>query len=379
MGNSGHGQSSDALSNCRMALLLTLALRIAYSSLAALFGLFLPVNWNLIHSNALTETLPPPNHGAHYLMLGIWERFDTLWYLHIARYGYDRPDAIVFYPLYPFLIRIVSWLVQPIAASLLISTLAAFFLFWGFQKLLGMDFDSDAVRKSLIVYAVWPSSFILFAGYPESLLLALLLWSWYFARKEKWAAAVMLAVAAEMTKAVGVIITIPLFLMAVRRQTASAWSVPLVPLGALAFPAWVRWSGHGSISYVYQYYWRTKPAAPWTTLWVAAEHLLHRPEALLVLNLLFLLVICVLVGLSRARLEYKVFALAAILLVLCKQTDPPLQSMMRYLLVVFPAFVGGAQVLETPPWKPRFWPVCAGLLTINLALIWLFLGWSLVL
>jgi hypothetical protein len=362
-----------------MALLLTLALRIAYSSLAALFGLFLPVNWNLIRSNALTETLPPPNHGAHYLMLGIWERFDTLWYLHIARYGYDRPDAIVFYPLYPFLIRIVSWLVQPIAASLLISTLAAFFLFWGFQKLLGMDFDSDPVRKSLIVYAVWPSSFIFFAGYPESLLLALLLWSWYFARKEKWAAGVMLAVAAEMTKAVGVIITIPLFLMAVRRKTASAWLVLLVPLGALAFPAWVRWSGHGSISYVYQYYWRTKPAAPWTTLWVAAEHLLHRPEALLVLNLLFLIVICVLVGLSRARLEYRVFALAAILLVLCKQTDPPLQSMMRYVLVVFPAFVGGAQVLETPLWKPRFWPVCAGLLTINLTLIWLFLGWSLVL
>lgn len=379
MGNSGHEQTSGGLSNYRMALLLTLSLRIAYSVLGALFGLFLPVNWSLIYSNALTETLPPPNHGAHYLLLGIWERFDTLWYLHIARYGYDRPDAIVFYPLYPYLIRILSWLLQPLAASLLISTVATFLLLWGFQSLLRIDLDPDVVRRSFILYAAWPSSFIFFAGYPESLLLAFMLWSLYFARKQSWAAAVALAVAAEMTKAVGMIMTVPLFIMAVRRRTASAWSVLLTPLGALAFPAWVRWSGHGTISSAYEHSWRTKTAAPWTTLGVAAEHLLHQPDALLILNLLSLIVICALIALSRTKVEYKVFALAAILLVLCKETDPPLQSMMRYVLVVFPAFIGAAQLLETPRWKPRFWPVCAGLLTINLALMWLFLGWSLVL
>lgn len=372
-------QRRSVPSTCRVALLLTLSLRIAYSALGALFGLFLPVNWGLIHSNALTEMLPPANHGAHYLLLGIWERFDTLWYLHIARYGYERADAIVFYPLYPWLIRMFSWPLQPVAASLLISTLAAFFLFWGFQNLLRMDFDSDHIRKALILCAVWPSSFIFFAGYPESLLLALMLWSLYFARKQNWAAAVVLAIAAETTKAVGVITTVPLFIMAIRRRTASAWSMLLTPLGALAFPAWVRWSGHGTISSAYEHYWRTKTAAPWTTLWVAAEHLLHRPDGLLILNLVFLIVICVLVALSRTRLEYKLFAIAAILLVLCKQTDPPLQSMMRYVLVVFPAFIGAAQLLETSRWKPRSWLVCTGLFIVNLGVMWLFLGWSLVL
>ena len=379
MGNSGHEQFSGRLSNCHVALLLAVALRVAYSAVGAFFGLFLPVNWNLIHSNALTDNLPAPNHGPHYLMFGIWQRFDTLWYLHIARYGYDRPDAVVFYPLYSYLIKILSWLLQPIAAALLISTSAAFFLFWGFQNLLRMDFDSDHVRKTLMVYTAWPSSFIFFAGYPESLLLAFVLWSLYFARKQKWAAAVMLCIAAEMTKAVGVIITVPLFIMAIRRRTASAWGVLLTPLGALAFPAWVRWSGHGTISSAYEHYWRTRTAPPWATLWVAAEHLLHRPDVLLVLNLLFLILICALLARSRSEVEYRVFALAAILLVLCKQTDPPLQSMMRYVLVVFPAFIAAAQLSETPRWKRRFWPACAGLFAINLALMWLFLGWSLVL
>jgi hypothetical protein len=379
MGNSGREQISGGLPHWRTALRFTLLLRIVYSVLAALFGRFLPVHWSLIRSNAFTDTLPPPNHGAHYLLLGIWERFDTLWYFHIARYGYDRPDAIVFYPLYPCLIRTLSWLLQPITASLLISTLAAFFLFWGFQNLMQLDFGPDQVRKSLIVYAIWPSSFIFFAGYPESLLLALMLWSLYFARKQKWATAVALALAAEMTKAVGAIITLPLFLMAARRQRMSAWSALLTPVGALAFPAWARWSGHGALGSVYQHYWRTRTAAPWATLWVAGARLLHRPDPLLILNLLLLIVICLLLGLSRTRLEYKLFGLAAILLVLCKDTNPPLQSTMRYVLIVFPAFIGAAQILGMPRNRPRFWPACSGLFLINLALMWLFLGWSLVL
>lgn len=379
MGNSGHEHISSGLARWRIALRVTLLLRITYSVLGAVFGLFLPVHWSLIHSNAFTETLPSPNHGAHYLLLGIWERFDTLWYLHIARYGYDRPDAIVFYPLYPYLIRVLAWLLPPITAALLVSTLAAFFFSWGFQNLVHLDCGGDQFRRGLIVYAIWPSSFIFFAGYPESLLMALIVWSLYFAQRQKWGAAVALAFAAEMTKAVGAIITIPLFLIAARRQRMSAWLVLLTPLGALAFPAWARWSGHGMLSSAYQHYWRTRTAAPWNTLWVAAERLLHRPDALLVLNLLFLIVICALAARTHMRLEYRLFALAAILLVLCKETEPPLQSMMRYVLVMFPAFVGAVQLAETPRWKPRFWPMCTGLFVINLALMWLFLEWSLVL
>jgi len=379
MANSGQGHLPYAISHCRMALLLTLALRAAYSCFAALFGRFLPVNWNLIHSNALTETLPPPDHTAHYLLLGVWERFDTLWYLHIAGYGYDRPDAIVFYPLYPFLVRTFSWLVQPMAAALLISTVAAFFFFWGLQNLQCLDFDSDQIRKSLILYAVWPSSFIFFAGYPESLLLAFMVWALYFGRKGNWALSVVLAIGAEMTKAVGMLIAIPLLIMAARRRTANAFSVLLTLLGALAFPAWSRWSGHGALNSAYEHYWRTRTVAPWITLWVATEHLLHRPDALLILNLVFLIVICLLVGLCHTRVENKLFGWAAILLVLCKDTSPPLQSMMRYVLVVFPAFIGAAQVLKTTLWKPRFWLVCTVLFIMNLALMWLFLGWSLVL
>jgi hypothetical protein len=68
--------------------------------------------------------LPSP-HGLHYALLGIWERFDTLWFLHIAQHGYDRPMAVIFYPLYPAAIRIASGLMPAMAAALLVSTVAA--------------------------------------------------------------------------------------------------------------------------------------------------------------------------------------------------------------------------------------------------------------
>jgi hypothetical protein len=379
MSNSQGSRLREKASTWRLALFLTLIFRVAYSALAAIFGLCLPVNWQLIHSNALTENLLPPDHSAHYLLFTVWERFDTLWYLHIARYGYDRPDAVVFYPLYPYLIRAASRLVSPTAAALLISTVAAFFVFWGLQNLLLDDVSPDSVNPTLVLCAVWPASFIFFAAYPESLLLAFILWSLYLAGKDRWIAAAMLAIAAEMTKAVGAIVMLPLLVMAVRRRTARVWPLLLTPWGALAFPLWVRWSRHDTVSSTYQHYWRTTNAAPWTTLWLAAQSLMHRPDAILILNLVFLIAFCVFVGLSRTRLEYRLYAVAAIVLFLCKQTNPPLQSMMRYLIIVFPAFVGVAQLLQKPRWQPRFWLVCTGLFAINAAWMWLFLGWSLIL
>ncbi|MGB7866609.1 MAG: hypothetical protein WCF74_24680, partial [Candidatus Sulfotelmatobacter sp.] len=82
------------------ALMLALSLRLIYSVFAAVAAVTQTVNWRLVQSNGLTENLPPPDYSWRYLLFGVWNRFDTLWYLHIAAHGYDRPDAVVFFPLY---------------------------------------------------------------------------------------------------------------------------------------------------------------------------------------------------------------------------------------------------------------------------------------
>ena len=377
-GDVGTGASSTGRSWQR-SLALVFCLRLYYLVFAAVIALVQPVNWRLVHSNALTENLPPPAHTMGYLLFGVWQRFDTLWYLRIAAQGYDRPEASVFFPLYPTLIRGASRLVSPMAAALGISTVAAFFLFWGLRELLVTDLPPRLVDHSLVLCAVWPASFIFFAAYPESLLLALIVWSLGMARKERWLAAVLLGFAASLTKAAGLVVVVPLLVMALRRPRRTALLVALVPLGSALFLGWQHWAGHVRLSTAYESYWRTQTAPPWITLRAGLENLVHHPTPILILNFGVLLTDCFLIVRSRVRIEYLLYSAAAVLLFLAKQTTPPLQSMMRYLLMVFPVFVGAVGLFQNARRQARFGMVAMALFVMNCGLLWLFLGWSLVL
>src|SRR5215472_16309212 len=109
----------------RRAVFYTVGLRTAYALAAFLLRGSLTADPSLIRGNDFTDHLMSPDHPLSYALLGVWARFDTLWYLHIAQVGYDRQAAIVFYPLYPALIHVLSWIVQPpLAAALAISTAA---------------------------------------------------------------------------------------------------------------------------------------------------------------------------------------------------------------------------------------------------------------
>ena len=363
----------------RRSLVLALCLRLFYMVFAAVIALVQPVNWPLVRSNALTENLSPPGPTIRYLLFGIWQRFDTLWYLHISARGYDRPDASVFFPLYPLLVRAASRFVSPLGAALGISTLAAFFLFWGFDELLLTDLSPRLVDQTIVLTAVWPASFIFFAAYPESLLLALIVWSLAMARQQRWLAAVLLGFAASITKAAGVVVVVPLFVMALRRPRKTALLLVLVPLGSALFLGWLHWREHFMLGSAYANYWRTLTAPPWITLWTGLRSLVHDPTPVLALNLAFLIAVCLLVACSGLGIEYLLYSASAVVLFLCKETTPPLQSMMRYLLIVFPAFVGAVRLLQNPRFEPRFGMICMALFIMNCGLMWLFLGWLLVL
>ena len=123
------------------AFVLVVSLRIYYSLFAAAFSPRLSLDPSLIQSNHLTgQLMSRESQPILYALLGVWERFDTLWYIQISSHGYNRPEATVFYPLYPILIRAVSFLTHSeLAASLLISTVASFFLFWGALRLFELD------------------------------------------------------------------------------------------------------------------------------------------------------------------------------------------------------------------------------------------------
>src|SRR5271155_3781062 len=203
----------------QIALALTAAARIIYSAIAALCLPFLHPDPALIHSNALTENLPAP-HGLHYALLGIWERFDTLWFLRIAEHGYDRPMAVIFYPLYPAAIRLVSGLMPATTAALMVSMGAAFFSFWGLLRLAGSGLSEVGRLRMLLLVCVWPTSFVLFAGYADSLTLALVVWAVILGREARWEAATACGLLAGVARPTGGLGVVPLALMALRSRQA---------------------------------------------------------------------------------------------------------------------------------------------------------------
>lgn len=356
-------------------LALTLGLRIFYSSIAVVFSWVSSPHLELMRSNALTETLPLPNHSMHYLLLDTWNRFDTLWYLHIAQHGYDLPASTVFYPLYSLLIKMAG---GHLLAALGVSTVASFFAFWGFQQLLALDFQAETVQRNLLIFALWPASFIYFAGYAESLLLALVLWSLYAARREWWSLASLLAFLACITKAAGILVLVPLIVIALRRRSIKASWILASPWGFAGFLLWLQHRGFDTPAHIYAQYWHTKISYPWSTLWTSFEIFVHSYNAILLLNLFFLLLFCWLIFISRTGLAYMLFGASAIFLFLTKQTSPPLQSMVRYLLIIFPTYIGIGRLFEDRAHRSRFIAFCVILLTANVGFLWLFLGWSLV-
>jgi len=363
----------------QIAMVVTAALRVFYTAMAAAFMPFLHPDPALIHSNALTENLPAA-HGLHYALLGIWERFDTLWFLRIAERGYDLPAGVVFYPLYPWLIRGLSGLTGPMAAALLISTVAAFFYFWGLLRLAQSEFPSTRPMRTLMLAATWPASFIFFAGYAEALAVALIVWSVVQARDERWVSASACAFAAGLARSPGTLAAVPLAIMAWRAPRRERWPIALAPLGTLGYWFWLRETGRPSMTAVYPTYWRIEVASPWMTLWQAIRSLIDHPDSLVAISLIALLLFFVagVVARRRMRMEDRCFSAAVIAHLLLRMCWPPLLGTPRYLLPVYPAYLTMGKWTEKMN-RTRFAFLCVALFAFDLAWMWAFLSWSLVL
>jgi hypothetical protein len=366
----------------QVALAITVVLRVVYSGIAAIAAVFVHPDVRLVHSNALTENLPAPG-GWHYALLGIWERFDTLWYLRISERGYDLPASVVFYPLYPALIRGLSGMASPMAAALLISTVAAFFYFWGLLRLARSEFPSAQPLRTILLAAAWPASFFFFAGYTEALAVALIVWAVVWARDERWLLAAACAFAAGLTRSAGILAVVPLAILAWRARRPARWTrwmVAIAPFGSLGYWLWLRQTGRLSVAAAYRMYWNTQVGTPWTTLWRAMRLLVERFDPLLATSLMALILFFVtgVAARRRMRIEDRCFSAAVIAHLLLRMCWPPLLGAPRYLLPVYPAYLTMGKWADKL--KPmRFVFLCGVLFAFNLAWMFAFLKWSLVL
>jgi Gpi18-like mannosyltransferase len=145
------------------------------------------------------------------LVMNQFSKWDGPHYMYIAQNGYvnegDPANFIVFFPLYPFLVRLITFDFAYVNLSGLIvsnvsSIIAVIYLF----KLAKLDYSDSVAKKAVLFLSVFPTAYFLSAVFTEGLFLALVIASLYYARNAKWALAGVLGLLASLTRLAGLIL-----------------------------------------------------------------------------------------------------------------------------------------------------------------------------
>ena len=144
--------------------------------------------------------------------------FDGIHYLLIAKQGYSQWEQ-AFFPLYPLLIKIVSFIIPNyLVTALLISNICfaiGVFIFHTYLKMISVETS----RRDVSTYASWsllfllafPTAFFFGVVYTEGLFFMLFILSLYFLYKKQYWLAGICAALSSATRLIGIFLAIPFF------------------------------------------------------------------------------------------------------------------------------------------------------------------------
>jgi hypothetical protein len=138
------------------------------------------------------------------------DRWDAWWFQHIAVEGYaEHDEGAAFFPGYPLAIRLVMAITPlgSLGAALLVSNVAFLGALIVLYALTAREFDESTARRSVVLLAVFPSSFFFLAPYSESLFLLATLLTFWWARSDRWGPASVAGLMATLTRSFGVLLT----------------------------------------------------------------------------------------------------------------------------------------------------------------------------
>lgn len=381
--------SARAMQMCKEAIFPYLGTRLIVICIGLLATYYiLP----LLVSNARLPTFAVQGAFPQSLWL-MWNRFDSGFYVDIAQHGYWPASTLhtrsdwVFYPLYPLLISLLGRLMgaSPAAfniAGVVIANGAGVVMVGYLYALVSREYNTKIASRTVLYLAIFPLAFFFSAIYTESLLLCLSIASIYYARQQSWWLAGLCGGLAALTRLQGVTLIVPLtweylrvvsaryapppddlpsnltervtlwccfwgygLYLAARRvkNWLAALPLVLVPCGLLAFMLYAYFAigDFFATFHTSRWGWGRQMSSPWHLLAYSFLHpVLGQP-----LNwnfwLLNIVSACaflagVLWSLRRLPMIYTLYAAVTILLPLSSSS---INSLARYCLLVFPAFL----------------------------------------
>lgn len=297
-------------------------------------------------------------NGASGLLLGPWQRFDTMRYLSIAESGYEDMENSVFPPLYPIATRFVGLLfgdVLPastgnLLAAIIISNLAFLGSLILLFRLTAQERDEPTAKRSVVYLAIFPTAFFLLAAYTESMFLFMALIAIWAARQDRFWRAGVAGLLASLTRLTGWVLVVPLGYEYLR-QRSFTWrrfrldviAVALPLLGTFGFLAY-RWLvGLPNIDLIYRASWHQTTGLPGSDLITALRQMFSGVGEFRLFFDFFcaiLLIATTIIAFYRLGVTFGLYSTMLLLFMLLPVSElKPLYSFSRYALVFFPTFI----------------------------------------
>jgi hypothetical protein len=330
--------------------------------------------------------------------LEAWPRWDALHYFALAQRGYFGVGVgdTVFYPLYPGLI----WLVTPVVggdyrlAALALSTAATTVTLACLYRLADARFGSSAARCSVLALALYPTSFFLLAPFTESLFLALTLGAFLAADGRRWWLAGCLGALASLARGPG-LLTVPALAWVAWEQWRAAVPQPrlvqsahvlgaltMPALGGFAFLAWRAQAGFPPVDEVLRSVSGLEMVDPVRGLIYALRQLLTALDLHTFLDVsaggLFLALGVAMLRRPRWRVWGWVIYMGGNLAFFMSKHSlvaSSWQSLARYVLVLFPAFIVLGDWLASRSARTRFVYLLASSLGLMILSALYAVGW----
>jgi hypothetical protein len=295
----------------------------------------------------------------------LWNRWDASHYLSLAEKGYTATGegrfSIVFYPLYPWLVRAVAFVFQSyFGAALIVSGVASVCAGLLLRRLVELDQSAKVARLAVWFLFIFPTAYFLHIGYTESLFLALVLGCLLAARKEFWALAGILGVLACLTRVNGLLLVPTLLVEAWLQYRVTRrinWRWLWIAAAGLGFAGYLflnyRVTGDPfTFSKIMEEHWYKKLTPPW----VGINDLWHKiprfnlTEGFHEFAFMVMSFICIVWCWIKLRPSYAVWMTLNWLLI---TSTTFVVSVPRYCLTLFPIFILLARLAAARPLAGR--------------------------
>jgi hypothetical protein len=292
----------------------------------------------------------PQIAGWRGALEGIWQRWDAIHYIQIARGGYTSSMLSAFFPAYPIvggrLGPIFGW--DTTLGLLVLSNLATLGACFVLFQIVREEFSSSVAKVAVASLLLFPTAYFLSAPYPASLSLLFVLLAYWSARHDHWGRAFLAGTAAGLTHSTVLPLVLALGWMVARaykhERGPGRWSQLVAPAGPLVgmgvFLIWRAAAGFPPFQEVLSATWGRGVLMPWQlagelvgtvtseSLWVSGW---------LNLTVTVIAILTLMWAVRRLPTAMTVYLGSAIILLLVSTTR--LDGVGRYILTAFPLFI----------------------------------------